>query len=64
MEIPPQSVHSLNPVTSIMINDGAQLFNDWPLKPAQPIGSPRWLLGSKDCFAACKSPMPSCSAPP
>lgn len=66
MEIPPQSVHSLNPVTSIMINDGAQLFNDWPLKPAQSIGSPRWLLGSKGCYAACERPMamPSCSAPP
>ena len=66
MEIPPQSVQRLDPMTSIVINDGAQLFNDWPLKPAQSIGSPRWLLGSKGCYAACESPMatPSCSSPP
>ena len=58
IEIPPRAVQSLN--------DGAKLFNDWPLKPVQPIGSPRWLLDSKGCDAACQSPaaMPSCSSPP
>jgi hypothetical protein len=66
VEIPPQAVQSANPMTSIMINDGAQLFNDWPLRPAQRIGSPRWLLGSKGCHAACESRMAmlSCPSPP
>jgi hypothetical protein len=64
IEIPPQAMQSLNPMASIMVNDGAQLFNDWPLKPAQAIGFPRWLLRS--CRAPCESPtaMPSCSSPP
>jgi hypothetical protein len=65
-EIPPQALQGFNPMTSIMINDGAQLFNGWPSKPGRPIGSPRWLLGSRGCGAACESPMatPSCSSPP
>jgi hypothetical protein len=64
-EIPPQAVQSI-PMTSIMFNDGGRLFDDWPLKPARPIGLPRWLLGSRGCRAACESPiaMPSCSSPP
>jgi hypothetical protein len=66
-EIPPQAVQGANPVTSIMINDGAQLFKDWPLKPAQPIAFHRgWSLGSRACRAARESPtaMPSCPSPP
>jgi hypothetical protein len=64
-EIPPQAVQSLNPLASIKLSSDAQLFNDWPLKPIQPIGFPR-LLGSRGCRAGCESPMatPSCSSPP
>jgi hypothetical protein len=66
MEIPPQAVQSANPMSSIMINDGAQLFRDWPLRPNQPSGFPRWLLSSRGCRAACGNPMTmrSCSSPP
>jgi hypothetical protein len=68
MEIPPQAVQSAHPVSSIMINDGAQLFHDWPQLPAQRIGFSRWLLSSRGCRAACgnsmpMSPMPDCSPP-
>jgi hypothetical protein len=38
VEIPAQSVQRTNPVTSIMIKDGAQLpFADWRPNAAQPI---------------------------
>ena len=49
MEILPQAVQSVRPVKSIIFNDGSQLFSDWPLKPAQSIGSPRWLLDPRSC---------------
>jgi hypothetical protein len=66
IEIPPQAIQSANPMSTILISDGAQLFHDWPLRPAQPIGFPRWLLSSRGCRAACESPgaMSSCSSPP
>jgi hypothetical protein len=66
VEIPAQGLQSANHTASIMIDDGAQLLNNWPLKPAQPTGSPRWLLGSRSCRGACESPMapPNCSSPP
>ena len=64
IEIPPQAMQSANPMSSIMINDGAQLFRVWPLKPAQPIGFSRSLLSSRGCRAACESPMASCSSSP
>ena len=66
VEIPPQALQSLNRMTSIMNSDGAQLFNNWPSKPAQPIGSARWVLGSRGCHAACESAIatPGCSSPP
>jgi hypothetical protein len=66
VEIPPQAVQSLSPMTSIMVSDGTQLFNSWPPKPAHLVGSSRWVLGSRGCDAACQSPMatPSCSSPP
>jgi hypothetical protein len=65
MEIPPQAVQSANPVNSIIFNDSPQLFGGWPLKRAQPIGSPHWLLGPRSC-RACESPMmlPACSSAP
>jgi hypothetical protein len=66
VEIPPQAVQSANPKTSIMTGDGAQLFHGWPLRPAQLMGSPRWVLGSRGCHAECESPTAalSCSSPP
>ena len=66
MEVPPQAVQSHVPMASIMFNDRARLSNDWPLRPAQPIGFPRWVLGSRGCRGTCESPMamPSCSSPP
>jgi hypothetical protein len=62
-ETPAQAAQSTNPMTSIMINDGAQLFyKDWPPRSAQPIvfhrGSP---LVSGSCRAACERPMPMSS---
>ncbi len=62
VEIPPQAVQSTSPVTSIVINDGAQLFNeDWPLAANRG-----WSPDSRGCRAACESPMamPSCSSSP
>lgn len=49
MEVSPQAIQSVSPAKSIIFNDGPQLFSDWPLKPAQPIGSPRWLLDPRSC---------------
>lgn len=67
MEVPPQAVQSAGPMTSIRINDSAQvLYRDWPQTPAQSIGFPRWVLGSKGCGAACEGPFANsgCSPPP
>jgi hypothetical protein len=61
-EIPPQAVQRSNPMTSIMINDGGQLFyKDWPIAFQRG-----WSLGSRGCGAACVNPMTirSCSSPP
>jgi hypothetical protein len=67
----PAPAQGANPMTSIMINDGAQIFyKNWPPGFAQPIAfhsGPS--LNSRGCRAACESPMPmpfmpSCSAPP
>jgi len=61
-EIPPQALQRSNLMTSIMINDGGQLFHkDWPI--AFQHG---WSLGSRPCGAACENPitMRSCSSPP
>jgi hypothetical protein len=70
IEIPAQAAQSNNPMTSIMLNDGAQIsYKGWLLKSAQPANFHRgWPLVSGDCRAACESPMPmplmpSCSAP-
>jgi hypothetical protein len=58
-EIPPQAVQRSNPMTSIMINDGGQLFyKDWPIAFQRG-----WSLGSRGCGAACDNPV-SCSSPP
>jgi hypothetical protein len=69
-ETPAPAAHSTNPMTSVMINDGAQIFyRDWPAKPALPIAFQLgWPLGSKGCRAACESPVSissisSCPAP-
>jgi len=61
-EIPPQAVQHSNLMTSIMINDGGQLFYK-----NLPIAFQRgWSLGSRGCGAACENPitMRSCSSPP
>jgi hypothetical protein len=61
-EIPPQAVQRSNLITSIIINDGGQLFyKDWPIAFQRG-----WSLGSRGCGAACESPMTmrSCSSPP
>jgi hypothetical protein len=61
-EIPPQAVQRSNLMTSIMINDGGQLFyKDWPIAFLRG-----WSLGSRGCGAACENPMTmrSCSSPP
>ena len=61
-EIPPQALQRSNLMTSIMINDGGQLFyKDWPIAIQRG-----WSLGSRGCGAACESPMAmrSCSSPP
>jgi hypothetical protein len=61
-EIPPQAVQRSNLMTSIMINDGGQLFyKDWPIAFQRG-----WSLGSRGCGAACENPMTmrSCSSPP
>jgi hypothetical protein len=61
-EIPPQAVQRSNLMTSIMINDGGQLFyKDWPIAFQRG-----WSLGSRGCGAACENPMTmrSSSSPP
>jgi hypothetical protein len=61
-EIPPQAVQHSNLMTSIMINDGGQLFyKNWPIAFQRG-----WSLGSRGCGAACENPitMRSCSSPP
>lgn len=68
-EIPPQAAHAASPMTSIMINDGAQTFKDRPLMFAQPVALRRgWPLASRGCRAACEGATPislmsNCPAP-
>jgi hypothetical protein len=63
---PAQATQSINPMSSIMINDGGQIFKNWPPKLAHSIvfqrGQP---LSSRGCRAACERPMPmlDCSPP-
>ncbi len=60
-EIPPQAVQHSHLMTSIMINDGGQLFyKNWPIAFQRG-----WPLGSRGCGAACENPMTmrSCSSP-
>jgi hypothetical protein len=60
-EIPPQALQRSNFMTSIMMNDGGQLFHkDWPIAFQRG-----WSLGSRRCGAACENPitMRSCSSP-
>jgi hypothetical protein len=65
-ENPAQATQGINPMSSIMINDGGQLFKNWPHKPALSIvfqrGQP---LSSRGCRAACERAMPmlDCSPP-
>jgi hypothetical protein len=64
-ENPAQAAQGINPMSSIVINDGGQLFRDWP-KPAHPTVFQRgWQLNSSSCRAACQRPMPmlDCSPP-
>jgi hypothetical protein len=65
IEIPAYAARGTNPMTSIMINDGAQIFyKDWPPRSAQPIALHRgWPLASRGCRSACEGPMQSCPAP-
>ena len=66
VEISPQALHA-NPMTSVMINDGAQLlFRNGPLNPAHPGGIRRWLTNLRGCAAACESRpiMADCPIPP
>ena len=61
-EIPPQAVQRSNLMTSIMINDGGQLFyKNWPFAVQRG-----WSPGSRGCGAACENPMTmrSCASPP
>jgi hypothetical protein len=64
-EAPAAASQGANPMTSVMTNDGAQLFyRDWPPKPALPIAFHLgWPIGSKGCRAACESPLPMSSLP-
>ena len=62
-ETPAQAARGINPISAIVINDGGQLFRNWPKLP-QPIVFQRgWQLRS--CRAACERPMPmlDCSPP-
>ena len=65
-EAPAPAVRGANAMTSIMINDGAQLFRNWPARPALPIALGRsWASGPKGCQTACDgrapiSVVPSC----
>jgi hypothetical protein len=63
-----QAAQGTNPMTSVMINDGAQIFG--PPRSAQPVFfRSGWTLGSGACRAACEGsgPMPpilNCSSNP
>jgi hypothetical protein len=59
-EIPPQAAQGANPMTSIMLNDSAQIFyKNLPLTSAQPIALRRGRpLASRGCRAACEGPIP------
>ena len=66
VENPAQASQGKNPMSSIVINDGAEIFKSWP-NPVQSIvfqrGSTR---SSKSCRAVCERPMPlmlDCSPP-
>jgi hypothetical protein len=63
-EAPAPAAQGANPLTSILINDGAQvLYKNWPTGFAQPIASYRgWPVGPKGCRPACEFPMPMSSA--
>lgn len=56
-----QATQNANPMTSVMINDGAQIFySGSPPKPALPIGFQRgWPLGPRICRAACEGSTPT-----
>ena len=58
-EILAQAAQSTNPMASIMINDGGQIFyKNWPPTSAQSIVLHRgWPLASSGCRAACERPM-------
>ena len=61
-EIPPQAFQRSNLMTSIMMNDGGQLFHkDWPIAFQRG-----WSPDSRRCGTACENPvtMRSCSSPP
>jgi hypothetical protein len=63
---PAQATQSINPMSSIMINDGVQIFKNWPPKSTHSIVFQQgWPLNSKGCRAACERPMPTldCSPP-
>lgn len=65
-ENPAQAVQSNHPMGSIMMNDGGQIFKNWPPKSAHSIVFQRgWPLSSRSCRAACERPMPmpDCSPP-
>jgi hypothetical protein len=65
-ENPSQAAQGTNLMSAVMINDGGQIFKNWPLKPAHSIVFQRgWPLGSRGCQAACERPMPmlDCSPP-
>ncbi len=54
-----QATRSASPVTSIMIDDGAQLFyKDWSPTHFQPVGfRPDWPLATQVCRTGCARPM-------
>jgi hypothetical protein len=61
-EIPPQALQRSNLMTSIMMNNGGQLFHkDWPIAFQRG-----WSPSSRGCGAACDNSMTmrSCSSPP
>jgi hypothetical protein len=59
-EIAPQAAQGINPMTSVVITDGGQIFwANWPSKPAQPLSFRNGALASRGCRAACESTMAS-----
>jgi hypothetical protein len=63
-EAPAPATRGVNAMTSIMINDGAQLFRNWPARPALPIALGRaWPAGLRGCQTACDSHAPISVAP-